>query len=84
MIHIENKMSVNPDLVEKGSFLLTFAACFLLLLNSHSFNSIATSALGSSTLQRIEAKANYYVNFGLTEDVMKKETVKDADNSFIE
>jgi len=82
MIHIENKTVVDPEVIEKGSFLLTFTFSFLLLANSHAFSNSSLAALGRSTFHKIEAKASYLRDLGLTEDVAQKRSQKDLDNSY--
>jgi hypothetical protein len=81
MVH-SSKTLVDPVRIQKNSLLFAFIISFALILNSHSFNTIAGVVFSKATLHKIEAKATYYLDFGLTEDVAKTQQDKDLDNSF--
>jgi hypothetical protein len=71
---------IDPELIQRASFLYTFFLCFFILMNSHNFNNRSRQLLSKHNIAKIEAKSQSMVNMGIKSPMATNQKVKDSEN----
>jgi hypothetical protein len=72
---------IDPELIQRASFLYTFFLCFFILMNSHNFNNTAKQILSKRNIAKMEVKSKAALGIAFSTKTVKNNSVNDLDNS---
>jgi len=72
---------IDPELIQRASFLYTFFLCFFILMNSHSFNNSAKQLMSKRNIAKLEEKSKAAMGLAFSTTTVKNNKVTDLDNA---